>query len=57
MQESNRFWVTGLVPATFTLFHADGSLNLAVVEPMVEQLLRDGVTWLYVCGSTGEGFR
>lgn len=55
MQESNRFWVTGLVPATFTPFHADGSLNLAVVEPMVEQLLRDGVTGLYVCGSTGEG--
>lgn len=55
MQDSNRFWVTGLVPATFTPLHADGSLNLAIVEPMVDHLLRDGVTGLYVCGSTGEG--
>lgn len=55
MQEKNRFWITGLVPATFTPFHADGSLHLDLVEPMVEHLIRDGVTGLYVCGSTGEG--
>jgi N-acetylneuraminate lyase len=55
MQESNRFWMTGLIPATFTPLQPDGSLKLAVVEPMVEQLIRDGVTGLYVCGSTGEG--
>ena len=55
MQEQNRFWITGLVPATFTPFHADGSLNLGLVEPLVEHLIRDGVTGLYVCGSTGEG--
>ena len=55
MQNSNRFRLNGLLPATFTPLHADGSLNLAVVEPMVEHLIRDGVTGLYVCGSTGEG--
>lgn len=55
MQQQKCFWITGLVPATFTPFHADGSLNLDRVEPMVEQLIRDGVTGLYVCGSTGEG--
>jgi N-acetylneuraminate lyase len=55
MQDSNGFWLTGLLPATFTPLHADGSLNLALVEPMVEHLIRDGVTGLYVCGSTGEG--
>jgi N-acetylneuraminate lyase len=55
MQESNRFWITGLAPATFTPLHADGGLNLALVEPMVEHLIRDGVSGLYVCGSTGEG--
>ena len=55
MQNSNRFWLNGLLPATFTPLHADGSLNLAVVEPIVEHLIRDGVTGLYVCGSTGEG--
>ena len=52
---TERFWITGLVPATFTPFNADGSLKLALVEPMVEQLIGDGVTGLYVCGSTGEG--
>lgn len=55
MQNSNRFWLNGLLPATFTPLHADGSLNLVVVEPMVEHLIRDGITGLYVCGSTGEG--
>ena len=55
MQQQKRFWITGLVPATFTPFHADGSLNLGLVEPLVEHLIRDGVTGLYVCGSTGEG--
>jgi N-acetylneuraminate lyase len=55
MPTTSRFWITGLVPATFTPLHGDGSLNLGLVEPMVEHLLRDGVTGLYVCGSTGEG--
>ena len=55
MQQEKHFWITGLVPATFTPFHADGSLHLDLVEPMVEHLIRDGITGLYVCGSTGEG--
>lgn len=55
MSTTDRFWITGLVPATFTPFHADGNLNLALIAPMVEQLIADGVTGLYVCGSTGEG--
>ena len=47
--------LTGLVSATFTPMHADGSLNLAQVGPLVELMLRDGVAALFVCGSTGEG--
>jgi hypothetical protein len=31
MQDSNRFWITALVPAIFTPLHADGSLELTVV--------------------------
>src|SRR5436190_14860226 len=34
---------------------ADGSLHLEVVGPMVEQLLRDGISGIYAAGSTGEG--
>ena len=47
--------ITGLVAATFTPMHADGSLNLAQVAPLVDRLLQEGISALYVCGSTGEG--
>lgn len=45
----------GLIAATYTPMHSDGSLNLAAVKPLTERLLADGVSGLYVCGSTGEG--
>lgn len=48
-------FIRGLVPAVFTPLHDNGELNLAVVAPMVEQLLSEGVSGFYVCGSTGEG--
>lgn len=49
------FRIEGLVPAVFTPMHADGSLRLEQIPPIVEQLISEGVTGLYVCGSTGEG--
>lgn len=45
----------GLIAAVFTPMHDDGSLNLNIVEPMVEFLIEEKITGLYVCGSTGEG--
>lgn len=50
----DRFWMTGLVPATFTPMREDGSLDLAQAAPMVERLLRHDVNALFVCGTTGE---
>jgi N-acetylneuraminate lyase len=47
--------LSGLVAATFTPMHPDGSLNLALAKPIVDHLVRCGVRGLYVCGSTGEG--
>jgi N-acetylneuraminate lyase len=52
---TERFRITGLVPATFTPMRADGSLDLARVAPMVEHLLAYEVGALFVCGTTGEG--
>ncbi len=49
------FHLSGLIPATFTPLHADGSLNLGLIEPMVDFLIAQKLTGLYVCGSTGEG--
>ena len=45
----------GLVAATYTPLDASGNVNPSVIGPMVEQLLSQGISGLYVCGSTGEG--
>ena len=45
----------GLVAATYTPLDDRGRVNTAAVDPMVDHLLRSGVSGLYVCGSTGEG--
>jgi N-acetylneuraminate lyase len=44
----------GLVAATHSPFHADGSLNLSAVERQAAHLLASGVETAFVCGSTGE---
>ncbi|MHC4910467.1 MAG: dihydrodipicolinate synthase family protein [Planctomycetota bacterium] len=46
---------TGLVAATFTPMHADGSLALDRVPAIVDHLLGQGLAALFVGGSTGEG--
>jgi len=45
----------GLIPATYTPLAADGAVDVDAIAPLTEQLLADGVSGLYVCGSTGEG--
>lgn len=44
----------GLVAASHTPFHADGSLNLAAVELQAAHLLTHGLQTVFVGGSTGE---
>lgn len=44
----------GLVAATHTPFHSDGSLNLAAVELQAAHLLRNRVLIAFVGGTTGE---
>lgn len=50
----NRLKLTGLVAATHTPFHDDGSLNLSIVEQQAEHLLRHQVSTAFIGGSTGE---
>lgn len=45
----------GLVTATHTPFHPDGSLHLAVVERQAAHLLRWGIGTVFIGGTTGEG--
>ena len=49
------FRLQGLIAATYTPMDDQGRLNLAAARPMVDRLIDEGVTGLYVCGSTGEG--
>ena len=51
---SNSPKLTGLVAATHTAFHADGSLHLDIVERQAEHLLRHRVTTVFIGGTTGE---
>lgn len=45
----------GLIAATYTPFTAEMAVDPAAVTPMVDRLIAEGVSGLYVCGSTGEG--
>ncbi len=47
--------VEGLIAATFGAFHEDGSLNLSLIPGLVEKLIGDGVTGVFICGTNGEG--
>ena len=46
--------LTGLIPAVYTPFHEDGSLNLKQIQPYADLLIADGADGVFVCGSTGE---
>lgn len=46
--------LTGLVAATHTPFHADGSLNLDAVDKQAAHLQKSGVETVFIGGSTGE---
>ncbi|MCB1471260.1 MAG: dihydrodipicolinate synthase family protein [Rhizobiaceae bacterium] len=48
--------IDGLVAATATPMHGDGSINLDMIKPQVDFLVNKGVKGIYVLGSTGEGF-
>ena len=49
------FRVVGLCAAPFTPFNADGSLDKPSVAAHVAELLRQGVKYAFVAGTTGEG--
>lgn len=46
----------GLVAATYTPFDQKGNLKLDLIGNYVEYLIRSGMTAIYACGTTGEGF-
>jgi N-acetylneuraminate lyase len=47
--------LSGLIAATYTPLDDVGELDTDPIAPMTEWLIAQGVSGLYVCGSTGEG--
>lgn len=45
----------GICPALITPFNADGTVNEAVLSPLVDMHADAGCTGLYLCGTTGSG--
>ena len=44
----------GLIAATFTACHDDGAINLDAIERQAEDLVRQRLRGVFVCGTTGE---
>ena len=55
MNSNDAFSLPGLTAATFTPMHPDGSLHLDAIGDVVDFLVRQGVSAMFVLGSTGEG--
>lgn len=47
--------IEGLVAATFSTFHKDGSVDTSLIPNLVEKLISDGVKGIFICGTNGEG--
>jgi N-acetylneuraminate lyase len=50
----SKYRIKGLVAASHTPFHANGGLNLGIVEKQAAHLLATGVTHAFIGGTTGE---
>jgi len=48
--------LSGLVAAPFTPLRADKTLNLALISQYASWLADNGVSAVFICGTTGEGF-
>lgn len=46
----------GIIPALITPYTDEGQINELVTRRLVRHLISEGVSGLYVCGSTGESF-
>ena len=47
--------ITGLIAAPFTAFTADGEVDLGKVAQQKKYYKRNGISGVFVCGTTGEG--
>ena len=55
MKPQDAFRLPGLTSAVFTPMHEDGAVDPGRIGALVEFLIQEGVSSLFVAGSTGEG--
>lgn len=47
--------ITGLIAATFAGYKEDGTINLEIIPAIVDKMIQDGLTGVFICGTNGEG--
>ncbi len=47
--------ITGLVAATFAAYNDNGTINLDIIPAIVNKMVDDGLSGVFVCGTNGEG--
>lgn len=47
--------IEGLVAATFASYDENGELNLAMIPTLVDKMIEDGLSGVFICGTNGEG--
>jgi N-acetylneuraminate lyase len=47
--------IKGILAATFAAYKEDGSLNNEIIPQLVDKLIAEGVSGVYICGTNGEG--
>ena len=47
--------IKGLIAATFAAYNIDGSINLSIIPAIVDKMIEDGLTGVFICGTNGEG--
>jgi N-acetylneuraminate lyase len=47
--------IQGLIAAPFTPMLPTGEINTRMIKPYAEKLKRDGLSGVFICGTTGEG--
>lgn len=54
--QEGKFRLKGLTAAVFTPFHDNGDLNLELISPYIDCLVKEGVKNAFICGTNGEGW-
>ena len=49
------FALSGLIAASHTPLRADGDLNLPLIEKQAALLVKNDISAVFCCGTTGEG--